>query len=158
MAMTVKQTLSPDERRALHDLAAQFLRSEKIEAIERLGQGNVHDTYRVRLGGEWPRSLVLQRLNTSIYPSPLDVIANMQRCCDHLEERLRSSPPQALADQRWEVPALLCTRDGSLLVEAEGSLWRAHAIHRRQPCRADRGGGCTPRPGSWGSAWGCFTT
>jgi len=63
----------------------------------------VHDTYRVRLGRESHAELDAAAPEHPVSTSrPLvDVIANMQRCCDHLEEqRLRSSPPQALADQR----------------------------------------------------------
>ncbi|QEY31575.1 aminoglycoside phosphotransferase family protein [Synechococcus sp. RSCCF101] len=109
----------------LLELARRFQGCEQAQAVKPLGEGNVHTTYCVAMGGGPVNRVVLQRLNTEVFPRPELVIENMERCCLHLEERLRSSPPQALDDQRWEVPSLIPSRDGGSLVEQDGALWRA---------------------------------
>jgi Ser/Thr protein kinase RdoA (MazF antagonist) len=89
-----------------------------------LGEGNVHHTYLVRPVEADRARLVLQRINTAVFPDPGAVMANIQRCCRHLEQRLHQRPA-SLGGQRWEVPRVLEALDGSPYVRQGDVVWRA---------------------------------
>ena len=115
-------TLAPVEPQ-LRAIAESFALPGPIQAIEPLGSGNVNDTWRVRLApvGATERSLVLQRLNTRVFPRPDLVMANIQRLVEHLDR------PNAMAavPGRWELPRIVPTREGGApWLERDGQCWR----------------------------------
>jgi Ser/Thr protein kinase RdoA (MazF antagonist) len=96
------------------------------------GQGNVHDTFLVTGRGTHPGDpeatgepqLILQRLNTRVFPRPEPVMANLRTCTGHLRRRLAEVSPGP--GRRWEVPRVLLTRDGrDHWLDPTGSFWRA---------------------------------
>jgi len=107
----------------LEAITACFALNAPVRAIEPLGNGNVNDTWRVLLaaGGEGPRALVLQRLNTGVFPRPDLVMANIRRLGDHLDR------PGALAAAggRWELPRVVPVQgSGASWLERDGQCWR----------------------------------
>ncbi|APD48889.1 phosphotransferase [Synechococcus sp. CS-602] len=108
----------------LAEIAAQFLLDAPVAAIEPLGNGQVNDTYRVRLEGSESPCFVLQRLNTQVFPQPELVMGNLVQFSAHVERRLRQGFP-GLRGRRWEVPRILPARQGTQSwLEADGSFWR----------------------------------
>ncbi len=105
-------------------IAEAFALPGPVIAISPLGQGNVNDTYRVSLrtpDGQVDQ-LVLQRLNTRVFPQPELVMANILRLAEHVQ-----GPAAAvLAGRRWEVPRAVALRDqpGRCWLELEGEIWR----------------------------------
>ena len=107
----------------LRAIAERFELPAAVHSIEPLGSGNVNATWRVRLSGAEtaPRSLVLQLLNTHVFPRPDLVMANIQRLGRHLDR------PGALAQAggRWECPRVLPVRgSGTGWLELDGQPWR----------------------------------
>jgi len=104
-------------------IAGRFALPADVVAIEPLGSGNVNDTWRLTLAadGDGPRALVLQRLNTRVFPRPDLVMANIRRLGEHLD---RPGATAAIAG-RWELPRVLPVRDsGAAWLEHQGQCWR----------------------------------
>ena len=104
-------------------IAERFALPAAVAAIEPLGSGNVNDTWRLRLvptdAGE--RSLVLQRLNTQVFPRPDLVMANIRRLGEHLDRFGLAASGGA----RWELPRLLPVEgSGDAWLECDGQCWR----------------------------------
>ncbi len=87
------------------------------------GNGHLQDTRLVTLrtvAGE--RDVVLQGINTQIFPRVEELMANFIRTTDHLRAALAASPPAG----RREVLTLIPGRDGAAFVRDEaGGFWRA---------------------------------
>lgn len=119
-------TLAPiaaDNDPELLAIAEAFALKAPVQAIEPLGNGNVNDTWRVALapGAEGPQALVLQRLNTRVFPRPDLVMANIQRLGAHLDR------PGAMAcvGGRWELPRVVPVQgSGAPFLERNGQCWR----------------------------------
>jgi Ser/Thr protein kinase RdoA (MazF antagonist) len=107
----------------LQAIAEAFALSGPVQAIEPLGSGNVNDTWRVALAsaGEGPRALVLQRLNTRVFPRPDLVMSNIRRLGEHLDR----PGAMAAAGGRWELPRVVPVRgSGEPWLERDGQCWR----------------------------------
>lgn len=108
---------------ALHAIAAHFALSGPVRAIEPLGSGNVNDTWRVALAPstQGPQALVLQRLNTRVFPRPDLVMANIRRLGEHLDR----PGAMAAARGRWELPRVVPVRgSGAAWLEHGDQCWR----------------------------------
>ena len=87
--------------------------------VSPLGSGNVNDTFLVETQSG---SVVLQRLNTAVFPCPEQVMRNLQTVEAHIQ-RKEASP----GDSRWEHPRLVTPADGRdepWYCCAEGGVWR----------------------------------
>lgn len=117
-------------------IAARFVDPGRIEAVQPLGNGQINDTFLVRLRPVsegrpgrhhrgFGRAFVLQRLNREVFQEPVEVIANHRIVVEHITRRLQAGVP-ALAGRRWELPELLSPREqpGPAVVVA-GDHWRA---------------------------------
>jgi Ser/Thr protein kinase RdoA (MazF antagonist) len=85
--------------------------------VSTLGQGNINDTFLVRTDTQ---TIVLQRINGQVFPSPQVLIDNLQQLTRHLTSR-----PDSVR-QRWEEAVLVPALDGSpSILDNNGSMWRA---------------------------------
>jgi len=111
----------------LNAVAAAFDLPGTVSRITPLGSGNVNDTYLVEAGEQ---RYVLQRLNTSVFRQPELVMGNLQVLGRHVNGRLQADQASEdggmLAGRRWELPRLICTRDGSQAWHccSSGGFWR----------------------------------
>lgn len=114
-----------DDFPVLKAIAERFELGGPISGIEPLGQGNVNDTYLVRLGATARPAAVLQRVNTQVFTRPELVMGNLVTFSDHVARRMRE-PPRELAGRRWEVPRVFPARaDGRPWVWEGSNFWRA---------------------------------
>ncbi|MBS1564441.1 MAG: phosphotransferase, partial [Bacteroidetes bacterium] len=92
--------------------AAQFCSG--APAIEQLGQGLIHKTYKVHYpAGD---TIILQSLNKSVFSRPEDIIYNYRRVYDYLQKQ----------DSAMKVPAPVSTMDGQdFYTDDNGHFWRA---------------------------------
>ena len=111
-----------------------------IETVEPLGSGNINDTYLVTRKSL--PALVVQRINSDVFPDPVCVAANVALVSGHLNAR-RRAVSQDLGSIRF--PELIETVDGNTShQDQEGFVWRClsyidntatcqHLSDRRQP-------------------------
>jgi hypothetical protein len=111
------------------NVAEQFTPQGRVLEVRPYGNGNVHDTFLVTVGGAHPTStaephFILQRLNTRVFHRPELVMGNLRICTEHVRRRLVRTPTGA--GRRWEVPRLLGARDGrDYFIDRQGAFWRA---------------------------------
>ena len=118
----------------LAPIVGQFDLDGGIVSIQPLGNGNVNDTYRVRLQAEAAPDYVLQRLNTQVFREPELVISNMLVFTEHVASQLQKGSP-LLAGRRWEVPRLVPSRvPGQHWVERDGCFWRMLSFLEAAEC------------------------
>ena len=111
-----------DER--IRKIIAQFaLPGGEIEAAP-YGNGHINDTLRVIVhadGGD--RRYILQRVNSYVFPKPVEVIENIEKVTAYLREIIA----QEGGDPLRETLTLVETRDGRHYTLAEdGELWRMY--------------------------------
>ena len=104
--------------------AEQFTPQGQVQDVREYGQGNVNDTFLVTLAGAVAKYFILQRLNTRVFPRPGRIMQNLRTFTEHVRRRLETAPPPP--GRRWDVPAVLLTRDGEdHWRDPQGSFWRA---------------------------------
>jgi len=125
-------------RESLQHIAQQFAGQRSVVKVSPLGNGNINDTFWVTLehpsrsapdavgsppSGP-PSGFVLQRINTSVFRVPHQVMANM--CCmtEHVRQRLSSQ--KLPGGRRWVVPRVIPTLEGQpYWQDGQDGCWRA---------------------------------
>jgi Ser/Thr protein kinase RdoA (MazF antagonist) len=104
-------------------VAERFLLPGPVRSVAPLGNGNVNQTFLVRVEAPGDPGFVLQRLNTRVFRQPRLVMANLTVLASHVAERRSGA---VLADQRrWEMPAVVAAEaDGEPWLEEGESFWR----------------------------------
>jgi Ser/Thr protein kinase RdoA (MazF antagonist) len=104
--------------------AEQYAISGEVIDIQEYGNGNINDTYLVRLGGAGKERFILQRINTHVFTRPKLIIQNLKTYTEHVRQRLEEEKP--VSTRRWEVPHVQPTRSGKYyFIDERGSFWRA---------------------------------
>jgi Ser/Thr protein kinase RdoA (MazF antagonist) len=104
--------------------ARQFAAPRAVAAVERHGNGNVHDTFLVTLGGAKGGRFILQRVNTHVFREPRNVMSNILAVSEHIEKRLHQSA--VLMGRRWDQVRVLRTLSGDdHWLDPDGAFWRA---------------------------------
>ena len=104
--------------------AEKFASLGRVADIREYGSGNVNDTFLVTVDAPGEKRFILQRLNTRVFPRPQLIMQNLRTLTAHIRVRLgRDSLPGGCS---WEVPLVLCTREGrDHWLDNMGSFWRA---------------------------------
>jgi len=110
------------------EAAERFKPNGRIVGVQEYGGGNVHDTFLITLDAEEPH-FILQRMNTSVFRKPDQVMENMRLVTEHVLHRLESVPLSS--GRRFELPRVLPTAEGSdYWLSGDGSFWRAMSFIR----------------------------
>ncbi len=90
---------------------------------ERFGSGLINDTYLCEFNDSGTqRKYILQRINTSVFKHPEQVMHNVEAVATHMAKRLRA---EGIADPSAMTPALVSTRSGqSFLRDDKDAYWR----------------------------------
>lgn len=107
----------------LKPILSQFSIPGAFIKAERFGSGLINDTYLCEFdsGGE-TRNYILQRINTTVFRCPEQVMRNVEIVTAHIINRLRAD---GVVDPRAVTPALISTRSGqSFLLDGQGAYWR----------------------------------
>ncbi len=99
------------------DISGTFVKAE------RFGSGLINDTYLCEFReGSATRKYILQRINTSVFRLPDQVMENVEIVTTHIVKHLRA---QGMTDPYGITPALISTRSGkSYHIDGSGSYWR----------------------------------
>ena len=105
------------------DIISRFSLPGTFIKAERFGSGLINDTYLCEFHeGGHTRKYILQRINTSVFRRPDQVMENVEVVTSHIVNRLRA---EGVADPYRVTPALIHTRrGGSYEVGAGGEYWR----------------------------------
>jgi Ser/Thr protein kinase RdoA (MazF antagonist) len=115
----------PDAAAEAWGVAGRFRLPGPVTAVTPLGNGNVNETFLVRVDAPGSPGFVLQRLNTRVFHQPRLVMGNLAALAAHVERR-RAAGAVVAPGRRWEMPAVLRARDADAPWVEEGeSFWRA---------------------------------
>ncbi len=108
------------DNRAITQAAAQFAGGQAIEGIIRHNVGHINQTYIVTLGDG--QRMVLQRINTQVFPEAVELVRNIALVTEFLRERLAEQG----GDPARETLSLMPTPEGNpFYMDETGGLWRA---------------------------------
>jgi Ser/Thr protein kinase RdoA (MazF antagonist) len=112
----------PPSSERLQSIASQFSGSGTVTSVTPFGSGNINDTFLVQVNGGQFRRFVLQRINTQVFRQPHLVMQNMRIFSEHVQSNIAQG---FHPDRRWEVPHVLCARDGSDSYIEDQLFWRS---------------------------------
>jgi len=107
----------------LETIIAQFAIPGSFIIAGPFGSGLINDTYLCEFddGGK-RRKFILQRINTTVFTHPEQVMRNVETVTTHMVKRLSA---EGIVDPYAITPALINTRSGrSFLVDDNGAYWR----------------------------------
>jgi len=105
-------------------VAEQFSSDGKIVEIQEYGNGNINDTYLVKVSGIDEGEFILQRINTHVFKNPKLIIRNLRTFTDHVDKRIMEIG--GFSQRRWIVPHIRVTRLGEdYHIDSQDSFWRA---------------------------------
>ncbi len=109
----------------LEPIISQFDVSGKLIKAERFGTGLINDTYLCRFqNGETTFKYILQRINTTVFKHPEEVMENVEVVTSHITARLRA---KGIRDPSCITPTLVHTRKGNFfLIDDSGLYWRMY--------------------------------
>lgn len=96
---------------AVIDQLAPYYGWSVIEDVEHIVQGHINATYRVIADGE---HYILQRINTTIFTRPAELMNNIELVTSHLRSR------------GYETLEIVRTIDGELMAEHDGGTYRVY--------------------------------
>ena len=96
------------------------------------GNGHINDTFavRVRMASGDPRRYILQRINTRVFPAPVQLMQNVEAVTRHLARTILAEGGDPLRETLTLVPAL----DGRTFLEEDASFgtgagfWRSYVF------------------------------
>lgn len=104
--------------------AAQFDIPGRLLSSKRFGSGLINDTWIcifAESGSE--RWYILQRINTSVFANPVQVMENVEIVTRHIADKLKA---EGIADPFSAAPMLIRTRTGwPYFIDENGGFWRA---------------------------------
>jgi hypothetical protein len=112
----------------LQQAIRQFLADDPEPSVRPLGDGNINDTWLVE-GATGP--FVLQRINSSVFPRPLEVVANFEAVTTHIRGCQKPDQLQLVCAEG------ISTRQGrSCWQDPAGEVWRAQTYLAHFPLSA----------------------
>lgn len=90
-----------------------------------IGGGNINDTFLAIFRNAFSETqVVLQRINSNVFPKPELIMSNMHKVTRHAHRKL--SRELLTSDRVWQLPKIVPTRDGRdfYINPEDGSYWR----------------------------------
>jgi len=105
-----------EEAGAAFDFAAMPVKYERCDA------GHINDTYFIECGEGNPK-YILQRVNTSIFKNPIQLMSNIKGVTNHVARKIAAEG----GDPDREVRKIIYTKNGEdYYVDPDGCYWRAY--------------------------------
>jgi Ser/Thr protein kinase RdoA (MazF antagonist) len=99
----------------LFSVARQFSQNQAVIDIKPLGNGLINDTFLVKTDSS---PFVLQRINTTVFPRPAQIMENLLVLNRHLQQKNAVS-------LNLRIPDVLSAAEGGYCYEKNGDCWRA---------------------------------
>ena len=107
----------------LWHVAGKFITKGAVADVLEYGNGNINDTYLVKVSGDTIERFILQRINTAVFTRPKRIIHNLRAFTEHVQARLAQEPQDI--HRRWEIPTIRKTAAGQdYYIDSQGSFWR----------------------------------
>ncbi len=106
------------------EIASHFQYTGVPVSYEACHIGHINGTYFVTCEAQEKRRYVLQRINTVVFPKPVEVVENMVNVCEFLKTKIAAEG----GDVNRETLTLIPAKDGTMYYQDEnGDYWRTYA-------------------------------
>jgi len=98
----------------------------RLVALQPFGNGNINDTYLAIYRNTFSETqVILQRVNSTVFPVPEAIMSNMHEITRHCHEKLESDALGGRDDRVWQMPRIVRAKDSRDFVKDEnGEVWR----------------------------------
>ena len=106
------------------EIASHFQYDGVPTSAESCHVGHINSTYFITCTGETTRRYTLQRINTDVFPKPVEVMENMVGISEFLKKKIAAQGGDAEREALTVIPA----KDGKLYyIDEENRFWRSYA-------------------------------
>jgi len=117
--------MTEDLKRYLFSIAEAFVDKSLIIDVVPLGNGNINDTYLVKLKDSGHQDFVLQKISYKVFKNPESIISNMQVSLEYIELKLLSETWN-IEERDWRTTSLLNSRyNNQYWHRIQDEFWRA---------------------------------
>ena len=117
--------MTKDLKGYLFSVAEAFVDVNFIMDVVPLGNGNINDTYLVKLRNCGMEDFVLQKISSKVFKDPESIISNMQVSLEHIELKLLSDAGN-IEERNWRSTSLLKSRHNNKYWHRnQDEFWRA---------------------------------
>jgi thiamine kinase-like enzyme len=116
----MKSPLTPN----FPEIVRRFTFEGNFLSAQPFGNGHIHDTYAAifATGMGKKHRYILQKINTHVFPRPIQVMENIQKITEHLRRVIEGTGGDPLRETLTLIPA----KDGNIFYqEIDGCTWRA---------------------------------
>ena len=122
-------------------LMEKFNVKGRLVTLTPFGSGNINDTFLAVYRNTFTETqVVLQRVNSKVFPRPEEIMRNMHAITLHCHEKLERDAKSGRDDRVWQMPRIVKAKAGDDFVRDEkGDVWRvitrilsAHAFDTAQ--------------------------
>ncbi len=98
----------------------------RLVSLQPFGNGNINDTYLAIYRNTFTETqVVLQRVNSAVFPEPEVIMANMHEITKHCHEKLEADAEAGRDDRVWQMPRIIKAKDSKdYVADDNGEIWR----------------------------------
>ena len=98
----------------------------RLVALQPFGGGNINDTYLAIYRNTFTESqVILQRVNSKVFPKPEKIMANLHEITKHCHEKLEADANAGRDDRVWQMPRIIKAKDSKdYVLDDNGEMWR----------------------------------
>jgi len=98
----------------------------RLVSLQPFGNGNINDTYLAIYRNTFTETqVVLQRVNSAVFPDPEAIMANMHEITKHCHEKLEADAEAGRDDRVWQMPRIIKAKDSKdYVADDNGEIWR----------------------------------
>ncbi len=104
-------------------IAANFRLHGNFVSAERFGTGHINDTFKMQTSEE---KYILQRINTSIFREPEQLMDNFVRVCSHISSKIAAEKALDASVDRKCLQVVYSLQDTPFFKEENGNFWRCY--------------------------------
>ena len=104
-------------------IAANFRLRGNFVSAERFGTGHINDTFKMQTTEE---KYILQRINTSIFREPEQLMDNFVRVCNHISSKIAAEKALDSSVDRKCLQVVYSLQDTPFFKEDNGNFWRCY--------------------------------
>jgi hypothetical protein len=122
-------------------LISKFNIKGRLVALQPFGDGNINDTFLAIYRNTFSETqVIMQRVNSKVFPQPEVIMSNMHQICKHCHEKLEADAKAGRDDRVWQMPRIIKAKDSKdYIIDESGDVWRvitrimsAHAFNVAQ--------------------------
>ena len=105
------------------EICPNFAIDGNFVSAERYGTGHINDTFKLVTTGN---TYIMQRINTSIFREPENLMDNFTRVCQHIAGKIRLEKAVNPNSRRRHLQVIMSHKNEPFFIDADGNFWRCY--------------------------------